>query len=295
MRRIGLLLLLLVSAPLLTQCRRPLKESDPLFQHSAPQSPDFKKEITYLINTGQLLPEEKQGIEESLDRAQAKFAVPKSLLWCLLFQESRFDTLKNAAAGSGARGLGQFTRHALREINDDTDHFDPRTQTILNQMLTPARIPLTFDFKVPDGEDPADRKLRKIPPQKRNSYFFSNTAVFASAAYLNNRYRQLKRALDRQDIPYDPQVLWLYAAAAYNKGSRTIYSLLTQQRMYGGHSGISELLQNPKLSYALLTHRDLLDFSLRDLFPPETREKYVTELTRNMELVFSCVVPEASL
>lgn len=266
-----------------------------LFAEEVPQSASFKSELVYLETTERLTKKEIQTIEDYLKKVEDSFGVPKALLWCVLFQESRFDSFKNAYSTVPAKGLGQFTPSALEEINSDTNQYDSRTRQILNEQVKPGRLPLNFKLKPPARDLASHRKKQKFPTQPSTSYYRTSTAVFASAAYLNNRYQQLKRALDRQKIPYDPQVLWLYAAAAYNKGSRSIFLLLTNEYMSRGESAIQELLKSPKATYLLLTHPERLDYSLRGVWNKKTRTKYIIELLRNMEVISSCALTEQNL
>jgi hypothetical protein len=276
-------------------CRdRARDEGDKIFGHAAPQNYNFKKEVDYLESTGQLTKADQKLMNDYVHQAYFTIGVPKSLLWCVLFQESRLDPLKNMNRSKGARGLGQFTRHALKEINKDTNLYDIRTEDVMRSQLGEDVFPISFKLGFRPSEDLLDRRNRSpanisVP---NSSYFHTKTAVFASAAYLNNRYNQIVKALEKQNIDYDPEVVWLYAAAAYNKGTKTVFNLLSDQRYYGGDSGLSELMKDAKLSYTLLTHAHLLDHSLRDIFTNDTREKYVKELTKNIELVVSCVTPE---
>jgi hypothetical protein len=267
----------------------------PLFAQEVPQNSAFKSELQFLETTNRLSKKEIQHIEEQLKKVEDSFGVPKALLWCVLFQESRFDSFKNANSKIPAKGLGQFTPSALEEINSDTNQYDPRTREVLNQELKPGKLPLNFKLK-PPVRDLASRRRRPLyPPQPSTSYYRTATAVFASASYLNNRFQQLKKALDRQKIPYDPQILWLYAAAAYNKGSRSIFLLLTNEYMSRGESALQELLKSPKATYLLLTHPERLDYSLREVWTKKTRTKYIIELLRNMEVISSCALTEQHL
>jgi len=263
-----------------------------LFTHPAPQSQPMKQELQYLVTMGLLSENDRKLIEENLAQVETDIGVPKSLLWCVLFQESRFDAFKNAFSTSLAKGMGQFTPSALAEINLDTDHYDYRTSRSLASILTPRALPLDFKLKAWPRIKKAGYRSRRLPEQIQTSYFNSRTAVYASGAYLNNRYQQLKRALDRQGVTYSPEVLWLYAAAAYNKGSRTVFVLLTHLYMKRGERGLSALLQDPVQSMALLSHEDLLNDSLKDFWRKRRRVKYLDELSRNMEVISSCVSPE---
>jgi hypothetical protein len=274
----------------LAGCEQP-RVKPTLFADEVPQSQDFKNELRYLEFTERLTKKEIQFIEGQLKKAEEQLGVPKALLWCVLFQESRFDSFKNALTRLPAKGIGQFTRSALEEINYDTNQYDVRTRAFLKAQLQPKALPIDFSLTPPKTSN----RKKIFPVQPITSYYRTATAIFASAAYMNNRYQQLKKALDRQGISYDPQVLWLYAAAAYNKGSRSIFLLLTNEYLSKGEGALIELLNNSKATYNLLTHPERLDYSLREIWKKKTRIKYIGELLRNMEVISSCALTEPSL
>lgn len=267
-----------------------------LMAREAPQSAFFQQELDYLEKHKILLKSERTFLEKQMNVAEETFGTPKSLLWCILFQESRFDLLLNAnEPDATARGIGQFTPNALVEINSDTDQYDERTSAIFEKLLKPKHLPLNFELGF---ESPVRRKMGRwwrVPKRDRTSYFHESTAVLASASYLNNRYWQIRHALDTQNISYDPDLMWIYAAAAYNKGARTIFYILTQQFLLRGQRGVEQLLHDSKLTYVLLTDGETLDQSLRDLWPKKQRDRYIEELVRNMKSITSCTLPESAL
>ncbi len=269
---------------------------DPLFAPTAPQNLQFKDELRYLRETFQLRKPEEDRLESSIDAAAIQFGIPRSLLWCVLFQESRFDVLKNATEAMGARGIGQFSRTALSELNLASDLFQRGTREYLLSVIKPYALPIGFQLD-PPGTIKAQIELRSkrtLPDQSLGSYFRPETSVAATAAYLNNRHKQLTRVLNEEKIPFDPEVLWLYAAAAYNKGSRTVYVLITRQRLAAGDESIGEILQSPKLSLALLTHAELLDVALRNVWPTKQRPALIKEMILNLNAIRSCATEDKS-
>lgn len=278
------------------------KEHVPFLSQSAPVNPEFQQELKFMFATRRLTARQRTLLETEIGLAEERFNVPRSILWCTLFQESRFDSLKNAGRRWGARGIGQFTPHALREINRDTDFYHPGTGALLGDVMRPERLPLTFNLaqgtfrqkKKSRGRQTASVLVAGVS-QPRSSYFNMTTAVAASAAYLNNRYIQIKEALDSQQIEYHPEIIWLLASAAYNKGARTVFSLLNHQRKSIGNDGLSEILQSPRLTYKLLSSQQALKAGLRTLWPARKLEHYTEELSRNMDAVFSCAVMENAL
>lgn len=272
----------------LTSCDRDSSDHNGIFTKRPPNSKELKAEVQYLALIKKLTKSEITFIETQLDKVQDTLGVPKALLWCVLFQESRFDPFMNAFTDAPAKGIGQFTGSALDEINFDTDIYDSRTSAILQAQLKPKNLPLDFTIKTSPLNRMPGSIEKRLPPQPLTSYFRASTAIFASGAYLNNRYQQLKSALDHQGISYDPQILWLYAAAAYNKGSRTVFLLLTHEYMSHGEGALRDLLSDPKAAYSLLTHQKRLDLTLKEIWTKKTRTKYIDELLRNMEVISSC-------
>jgi len=281
----------------LVRHKRPPAAPDPeLFRVKPPLSEKFQRELEFLNSTRQLSSEELTHIENAVKGSSKRYQVPYTLLWCLLFQESRFDVFRNASQTNGARGIGQFTRAALKELNLDADKFVPGTRALLKKTIHPYVMPLSFTIVPKPDPKLEERKGRKTESQPHSSYFHVDTAIGASAAYLGNRYHQLKRTLDRKGWKYDPEVLWMFASAAYNKGSRTVYVLLTQQREFGGDQAVNELLTNPHFAFSALTRKELLELSLTTLWDdPERRSRYITELIANMKAIHSCAIVGARL
>lgn len=262
-----------------------------VFVSPAPRNSAFVEEMKYLQMTGMLTSENREIIEKELSRVEATLGVPKALLWCVLFQESRFDPFKNALNRSPAKGLGQFTASALDEINDETNYFDPRTQDIFESELKAKVFPIQFVLKSKKKVQRAlASKKRNWPEQPVQSYYNPATAIYTSAAYINNRYYELKSILDHQNLRYDPQVLWLYAAAAYNKGERSVLALLTSEYMKKGDDGIYQLLNNAKETYHFLTQPKNVEPPLQEIWQKKVLKRYMDEFLRNMEVVISCSV-----
>lgn len=260
-----------------------------LFTASPPNSLSFQEELQFLKKTGQLKTKERVTIENEIDKASSSFGIPKAVLWCLLFQESRFDSYKNAMERGTARGIGQFLETALREINTDTDHFFPDTSKLLSRAIDPLEMPINFSFNPGRSARNIERRnIRVIPEQKKNSYFHITTSINASAAYLNNRYRELEKTLVREGIPYHPDVLWIYAIAAYNKGTRSVNQLLSQQRRRFGEDHLLFLLNNPKSTFDLMTDDRALRKALRGRWTSKKVTVYAEEMKRNVASIKGC-------
>jgi len=79
----------------------------------------------------------------SIQAAAHFFEVPYPALFCLFFQESKFDFLANSA--TGAKGVGQLTTIALREVRRLRDFSSKeiliqRTAVHLNQVYSDPQI-----------------------------------------------------------------------------------------------------------------------------------------------------------
>lgn len=260
-----------------------------LYTATPPSSLSFQEEIQFLKKTGQIKTKEKVLIENEIEKASSSFGIPRAVLWCLLFQESRFDIYKNALSKYTARGMGQFLENALREINTDTNHFFPETSKILSKAIEPSQMPLNFTFNPGRAAKTLEkRSARMVPEQNKNSYFHLVTSINASAAYLNNRYRELEKNMVREGIPYHPDVLWIYAIAAYNKGTRSVNQLLSQQRRKFGEDHLLFLLNNPKSSFDLMADERALRKALRGRWTHKKVTLYAEEMKRNVASIRSC-------
>ena len=93
----------------------------------------------------------------SIQAAAHFFEVPYPALFCLFFQESKFDFLANSS--TGAKGIGQLTTIALREVRRLRDFSSKelliqRTAVHLNQVYSDPQIQiwlqnLGFNFDLP--------------------------------------------------------------------------------------------------------------------------------------------------
>ena len=256
----------------------------------------------------QIQPQDLKHLLSTMSQLQRELEVPKALLFCILFQESRLDPLKNYNIKLPAKGLGQFTPGALQEINRTPSFYDSRTGAILRDLLAPYHLPLNFSLlKIPAlnarahalaaaysrpsvNRSPSSLKHYIPLPAPIVSYYHAPTAIYASGIYLNNRYRQIKHALDLQRIKYNPEVLWLYAAVAYNKGSRSMFILLTRYYMSYGQQAVEELLNDPIKTRTLFDNESNLDETLKEVWNSKVRPGYVHELHQNMRSLSSCAL-----
>jgi hypothetical protein len=251
-----------------------------LFTPKYPSNLKFREELELLRSTKRLSPENEALINGLVKSSSLELTMPPAILWCLLFQESRFDHLTGLREDRGAKGLGQFAYFSFHEVNHNLDRY---TQDNLNMFISVL------------GWD-----MRPIAPLRDrvnapSSYYYIPTAVTSSAAFLNNRYHQLRRVLDRKKITYSPDILWLYSAMAYNKGTRSVLSFWNKSLARGGRREVERLLLEPGKLFDSLNHKDRFTQSLGHIWPKATAERYAEELTRHLSQIKACSIdPEVA-
>ncbi len=246
-----------------------------IFAADFPKNEQFKSELSLLRGTNRLDPTNEQLIDTLIRNSSAELDMPSGILWCLLFQESRFNHLTGLDEDRRAKGIGQFAYFSFHEINHNLDRFTDENLQMFIKVL---------------GWD-----MRPIAPLKDRlnapaSYYYIPTAVTTSAAFLNNRYHQLRRVLDRKKIRYSPDVLWLYSAMAYNKGTRSVLSFWNKSLARGGKKEVERLLVEPGRLFESLNRQERFTQSLAHIWPIQTAEKYAEELTRHMKQIKECSV-----
>ena len=81
-----------------------------------PQNTRFQSELKLLRETERLELENEVLINKMVVSSANELNMPPSLLWCLLFQESRLNHLLGVSSSRGARGLGQFSYFGFWEL-----------------------------------------------------------------------------------------------------------------------------------------------------------------------------------
>jgi len=243
------------------------------FSPTFPANLKFKQELDLLRQSGRLLTDNETQIGHAITMASESLAMPPAILWCLLFQESRLNHLEGVEGDQGARGLGQFSHFSFYEVNHHLDRFTRENAKMMMKVV--------------------GRDIRPIQPTEVNlnnpsSYFYIPTAVVASAAFLNNRYLQLKRILTRSNIDHDPELLWFFASMAYNKGSRSVVAFWNDTRRRGGKPRLEKLVSEPDVLFAGVTDVGLLTRSLRKIWSGNTASRYAKELDIHMENLKAC-------
>lgn len=245
------------------------------FTQSYPASQKMRDELVYIRQTNRLHPEnERRIIHASLETAKL-LKVPPSLLWCLLFQESRLNHLLGLDGSRSSYGLGQFTHFGFYEINYQMHRYDHAHNEALVKLLGKDVRPI-----LPHIDDP------KSP----SSYFSIPTAVVATGLYLRNRYLHLTRILEERDYKYDPQILWLYAAMAYNKGTRGILSFWNEQQNQGGRSRVKDLVLNKKIFFNVATQPRIYEAGFARIWSFQKSKHYSKELAIHLKNISSCAL-----
>lgn len=250
-----------------------------IFSTHYPVAKKFKAELEYMRTTGRLKTEDEILIHKMVMKAASSVDMPPGILWCLLFQESRLNHLLGLAGDRGARGVGQFTFYGFREINRELDRYATgNLDMFINTLGTDIRpiAPLKDDVYHP------------------SSYFYIPTAVASSAAFLNNRYHQLKRNLERRKIKYDEGLLWLYAAMAYNKGTRAVLTFWNQARATGGQKLVEQYVRDPDTFFKSFKDSQRFREALSRIWKRDTAKHYAKELTIHMKQLKACSVESES-
>jgi hypothetical protein len=244
-----------------------------LFTHNYPANDSFRKELVQLRNTNALKASDELEIQKSVLASTDYLEIPPAILWCLLFQESRLNHLEGFDSDKPALGLGQFSWFSFFEINHQQNHFNPDSSNLF--LLTYGRDVRPIAAKKRDFHSPS-------------SYYSIPTAVTSSAIYLHNRYFQLTHLLDKRSIPYDPDILWLFSAMAYNKGTRSVLSLWNTIQTKKGKEQFERLVND--FSFFEKSTKDslLLTKSLKRIWHEPKARAYSKELGLHIRNISSC-------
>lgn len=202
--------------------------------------------------------------------------IPQSLLWCLMFQESRLDHLSGLNAGKLSTGLGQFSNSAIFELNHQLDNYLHSPSRTLAEMLG-------FDIRPITSNSQHTSSL--------NSYYYIPTAVTATALYLNNRKIQLARILDKRGIAYDVELLWGWAAISYNKGTRSVLAIWKQIESKEGIEGLRKAVSEKDVFLRMTLNSVLINKALRSIWSNELHDTYTKELLTHVENLRDCAIP----
>lgn len=253
-----------------------LAPPDPnFFARRYPASEEFQGQLDYLRNKGKLSPQVEAQLQQAIEDTSDVMEIPPALLWCLFFQESRLNHLLGLDGSHPSHGLGQFTHSGFFEINNELTRINPKNLDHMVHVLGKDVRPI---------EPKADR------PSDPSSYYHIPTAVVSSAIYLKNRYLQLGRVLRSQRVTFDPQLLWLYAIMAYNKGTRSVLSVWNELEQRGGKGLVEAHVQDKHVFFNSLTDRALFEGAFSRIWQADRAGRYTSELIVHMRNISSCSV-----
>lgn len=247
------------------------------FTDRYPAQNHFQQELQLMRSQGKLSAKNEARISTAVEKTSGELKMPPAVLWCLLFQESRLNHLEGLGSERGALGIGQFSFFSFYEVNHHLSRFNGDNLSMFKKVL---------------GKD-----VRPLLPDENNldspsSYFSIPTAVAASGAYLNNRYHQLRAILDRRQLTYQPDLLWLYAAMAYNKGTRSVLSLWKDSQRRQGPAYLQQILVDNESFRASVSNPRTVLRTLKRIWPADQAEAYAQELRIHLQNMWDCSVAQ---
>jgi len=248
-----------------------------IFAQDFPRGRRFHEELALLRSRGRVKPENEALIRENVHAASRSLSMPPALLWCLVFQESRLNHLAGIDSGKPSTGLGQFSFSSYYEINFHLERYGSDSKQMLERVL---------------GNDPRPIGAFRDDVFHPSSYYFIPTAVAASAAYLNNRYHHLSSLLERRRIAYDADLVWFFAALAYNKGTRGVLSLWNG----AGHERVPplrRLMSEPAALFVALEDEHWVRDALEKIWPTDLAAAYGRELRIHARNLRDCSVRDS--
>ncbi|MEZ4751773.1 MAG: hypothetical protein R3B54_14430 [Bdellovibrionota bacterium] len=245
------------------------------FSASFPVSEQFQSELTLLRQTSRLDSDTEGRILHATVQTSKVLQIPAGLLWCLLFQESRLNHRLGMEGNIPSYGLGQFTHFGFQEINYQLNRYSSNGRNHLVKLLGKDVRPITAD---------SDN------PESLSSYFSIPTAVVTTGLYLRNRYLHLGGLLDRRGIRYDPNLLWLYAVMAYNKGTRGILNFWNEEEKRFGTNRIRRLVTEPNTLRELAANRGLFTAGFTRIWNRTRARSYSEELSIHLSNIAACAL-----
>ncbi len=250
-----------------------------LFTDTYPASLNFVEELKALRREQKLTQKNESAISDSVKSVATALEMPPAILWCLMFQESRLDHLLGIEGERPIYGLGQFSHFSFFEINHQLNRYSDSNLLAMKQLL--------------------GRDVRPIGPIARplnnpSSYYNIPTAVVSTGSFLHNRYLQLARVLRWQGIDPDPQLLWLYATMAYNKGTRTVLSLWNEIRREQGVDAVRASVVDPVVFNLVADNAQLANHALKRIWPADRAKWYSNELILHIHQIRQCALEHPS-
>ena len=250
-------------------------EKTSLFATNYPANGSFQQELVQLKNNKTLKENDEFEIHKSLLSTSEYLEIPPSLFWCLLFQESRLNHLDGIEGEKPTLGLGQFSRFSFYEINHQLDRYSSDNSNLIH-----------FFF---------GRDIRPIAAKNKDllspsSYYSIPTAVVSSGLYFSNRYKHLTKLLSQKNLTYNPDIIWLFSAMAYNKGTRSVLSLWNLVYRKQGIEALSLLLNDYNFFQETTQDANLMTKSLKYIWDESKAKSYGKELRVHTKNITACSV-----
>lgn len=250
-------------------------EKSSLFAHNYPANGSFQEELVRLKANNLLKPNDELEIHKSLLATSEYLEIPPALFWCLLFQESRLNHLEGINEEKPVLGIGQFSRFSFYEINHQLERYNSENTNLIY-----------FYF----GHDIRPIAAKKKDLLSTSSYYSIPTGVISSGLYLSNRYKHLSQLLTQQNLSFNPELLWLFSAMAYNKGSRSIVSLWNTVNKKQGRQGLEILLNDYAAFQKTFEDTNLLTKSLKRIWEESKAKTFAKELRIHAQNIAACSV-----
>jgi len=245
------------------------------FTKNYPNNSEFINELALLKAEGKLKEENETHIRNTIKKVSPLLAIPSPLLYCLFFQESRLNHLSGVNSTDTTLGLGQFSYYSFFEVNNHLSKFTPKNLLAMKQILGADVRPI----------EPNEKDLTHL-----SSYFHIPTAVVASSIFLNNRFLHLTNIIKKRELNYDTNLMWVFSAMAYNKGTRSVLSLWNETENVRGKDGLIALITSPKVFFSSLTSEPFLYNSLRRIWPESEAASYSKEWAIHLRNIAKCSV-----
>lgn len=252
-----------------------VRSSVSLFSVDYPQNESFQGELQLLREKEVLTLENETAIRRSLEFVSSQLKIPEGVFWCLMFQESRLNHLIGSNGEGGAVGIGQFSHFSFYEVNFHTDRFEP----LSSQLFTSA---LGGDVR-PVSVHPSD-------PSHRSSYYFIPTAVISTGIYFNNRFRHLQKVLTDRGYESNDGLLWLFAAMAYNKGTRSVLNIWNDTQKKEGREYLASVLTEPNIFFEFIKRKKFFKNSFTKIWSNQEASTFAKEFVIHMANIRDCSV-----
>ncbi|NBT59948.1 hypothetical protein EBT16_14320, partial [bacterium] len=121
------------------------------FADHYPQAQRMVAELAHLRALNYVSAANENSIHNSVKIAATPLGIPSSVLWCLLFQESRLNHLSGLQEKSLTTGLGQFSFSAFFEINHQLSRYLPTAKKTVATILGRDVRPISADYNDPSA------------------------------------------------------------------------------------------------------------------------------------------------